>query len=320
MNLDNFVAFDVEIANAKRASICQIALVRVSGGVISSVWSSFVQPAPQFQELGIYQHRIHKIDAESYLASPTLEQLWPTIREFIGEDVLVAHNAAFDVNALKQSLDSWEFDYELPEAICTMRVAQHALPQEQPSLKNLCKVLNVELIDHHNAEFDAQACAKVALQLFPMLKTLSLSEMLKDFGYGSRQSRSNTWGSNPALDTARAEFAEAQWEIQQFFRQDPRKLTFQKYPLSGYRIGLIRSLYSLGDEETLYWVEALGGEVEIMDPQDENVDVVLIGNHPCRDATRKLLDVKRLAALKRTEQPTLSAQDFYQLVIDSLVD
>jgi DNA polymerase III subunit epsilon len=320
MILENFVAFDVEIANAKRASICQIALVKVSNGTISSVWSSFVQPAPEFQELGIYQHRIHKIDQDSYLEAPTLKELWPTIREFIGEDVLVAHNAAFDVNALKQSLDSWDFDYELPEAICTMRIAQKALPQHQPTLKNLCAILDVQLTDHHNAEFDATACAQVALHLFSMLPNSSLKETIKDFGYGNHQARESHWGSNPSLDIARAEFAEAQWEVLQFFQQNPLKLNFQQFPLSGYRIGLIRSLYSLSDKQTFDWIEALGGEVELVDPQDENVDVVLVGNHPCRDATRKLVDVKRLAALKRAERQMMSAQEFYQLALDALVE
>jgi DNA polymerase-3 subunit epsilon len=44
----NFVAIDVETANADMASICQIGLAKVENGTLSEEWKTYVDPDDYF--------------------------------------------------------------------------------------------------------------------------------------------------------------------------------------------------------------------------------------------------------------------------------
>ena len=51
-----FVAIDVETANADMASICQIGLVRYENGVLSKEWRSYVDPEDYFEGINVSIH------------------------------------------------------------------------------------------------------------------------------------------------------------------------------------------------------------------------------------------------------------------------
>ena len=54
----NFVAIDVETANADLASICQIGLVTIRAGDTAEKWSTLVDPEDFFDEINIDIHGI----------------------------------------------------------------------------------------------------------------------------------------------------------------------------------------------------------------------------------------------------------------------
>jgi len=95
MPLD-FTAIDFETANGSPASPCAVGLVRVRDGVlVEGMALLFKPPYPHnwFHEGNIRVHGIHPSDVEDALE---YDAALPAMLEFIGTDVLIAHNAPFD--------------------------------------------------------------------------------------------------------------------------------------------------------------------------------------------------------------------------------
>ena len=54
----DFIAIDVETANADMASICQVGLVKYEDGVLSDEWNTYVDPEDYFDGINVSIHGI----------------------------------------------------------------------------------------------------------------------------------------------------------------------------------------------------------------------------------------------------------------------
>lgn len=77
-----FVAIDVETANANMASICQIGLAKYKDGVLQKEWSSLINPEDYFDFINV---GIHGITEESVANSPVLSEVYDTLFEFMSD-------------------------------------------------------------------------------------------------------------------------------------------------------------------------------------------------------------------------------------------
>jgi len=84
----NFVAIDVETANADMASICQIGLVKCENGVLSDEWKTYVDPEDYFDGINV---SIHGIDESIVMGAPTFQELVDTLRSYLDGKVVVCH-------------------------------------------------------------------------------------------------------------------------------------------------------------------------------------------------------------------------------------
>jgi len=114
----------------------------------------------------------------------TFNYYWDSIKPYLEGKTVVAHNAAFDVGALKHTLDMFNLEYPAFDYICTVKLSQTAYP-ELPShkLNNLCNSLDIKF-HHHHAQDDAMACAMVLLRIIEDYKINSFKELEKRFGMG----------------------------------------------------------------------------------------------------------------------------------------
>ena len=103
MSLD-FVALDFETANSSRASACSIGLVKVQFGQIVAKKSILFKPPVGFDEFNGWNIAIHGITPAMVADRPRFEAVWPEISSFIGDQIVVAHNASFDISVLRASL------------------------------------------------------------------------------------------------------------------------------------------------------------------------------------------------------------------------
>lgn len=155
----DFVAIDFETADYGADSACSVGLVKVENNRIVDEMISLIRPPRRdFQ----FTH-IHGLTWADVQGAPSFEELWPSMRFFIGQSpFLVAHNASFDKRVLLACMEKAHISDPIPEFRCTVQVARHQLKIKPAKLSNVCDVLGIEL-NHHEALSDARASAQVML-------------------------------------------------------------------------------------------------------------------------------------------------------------
>jgi DNA polymerase-3 subunit epsilon len=157
----DFVALDVETANAAMTSICQVGLARFESGVLVHEWKSYVDPEDYFDAVNV---SVHGIDEDTVRGAPKLTGIAPLLCEHMTSRVIVCHTH-FDRVSIHQSF----LKYGICVPPCTWldsaRVARRTwqeFAQSGYGLRNLCEVLGYEFV-HHDALEDAKAAAHVLL-------------------------------------------------------------------------------------------------------------------------------------------------------------
>ena len=102
MPLD-FTAIDFETANGSSASACSVGLVKVRDGQIVDRIGWLIQPPPGHDHFVEWNTRIHGIRSTDVLEAPGWVEQLPDLIEFAGADILVAHNAGFDMGVIKSA-------------------------------------------------------------------------------------------------------------------------------------------------------------------------------------------------------------------------
>ena len=98
--------------------------------------------------------------------APSFDMLWPQIRPYMEDAILVAHSAQFDMAVLSKCLRYYRIGWKETAAyLCTCTMSCHCLPQlARHKLNTLCDYYGIAL-NHHRADSDAMACAQILLQL-----------------------------------------------------------------------------------------------------------------------------------------------------------
>ena len=113
----NFTAIDVETADSNRWSICQIGLVKVRQGVIADAFSLLIRPPEN--RYSRMNTQVHGINAEITMDAPTFDEIWQDLLPHIEGQLLVAHNAPFDIECLNQTLEYYSIEKPVFEVDCT---------------------------------------------------------------------------------------------------------------------------------------------------------------------------------------------------------
>jgi DNA polymerase-3 subunit epsilon len=171
MEVNSFVAIDFETATSDRYSICEIGLCFVHDGNIVNSTSWLVQPPGN--EYDGFNTYIHGIDAEKTVNSPLFPEVWKEVMPLINNHVVVAHNTAFDMYALRDALDYYKIEYPDIRCFCSMRLAKQVVTgTPNYTLPVLYTFLTGKEIDeHHRAESDAKNCAEIFLKCLELAET-----------------------------------------------------------------------------------------------------------------------------------------------------
>ncbi len=162
MPLD-FTAIDFETANSSNASACAVGLVRVRDRRIVEKTGWLIRPPAGhdvFFELNI---RIHGIQPEHVAGAATWTDQLADIIAFAGGDILVAHNAGFDMAVLKRACDATGDDCPPYRYACSLQVARRVYRLESYRLPFVAAEAGFADFPHHNATADAMACAHVMI-------------------------------------------------------------------------------------------------------------------------------------------------------------
>ncbi|MDR0501184.1 MAG: 3'-5' exoribonuclease [Coriobacteriales bacterium] len=156
----DYVAFDVETANNCAGSICSIGLAYFNNNKLASKYYSLVRPPDEFGDFNYYCVSVHGLTADILSDQPTFAEIYSDIEDFIGNNLLVAHNAPFDSRHFHAALAHTGINRSYDFA-CTLSLARRTLSLSTYKFDVVCKHLGVPLENYHNALSDAIACGKV---------------------------------------------------------------------------------------------------------------------------------------------------------------
>lgn len=159
----DFVALDFETANAKRSSACSVGIAVVENGKIVETRHWLIKPYPNY--FNAINVQIHGIQPADVAGAPTFDVVYEELLPYIDGKIVVAHNASFDISVLRNSLDTYDTSYGKFKFLCTCKLGKALVPKlGSYRLDVLCNRYQIDF-QHHNAEADAMACAKLLLKI-----------------------------------------------------------------------------------------------------------------------------------------------------------
>ncbi len=174
----DYVVFDLETTGAKTppCRITEIGAFRVSGGKITEEFHTLVNPE---SPIPIFISQLTGISNQMVAHAPKFHEIAPEFLEFIGDSVLVAHNAHFDLRFLNHEIGRIHENYRIANPhLCTVNLSRKLLPHiENHRLNTVAEYYSVALINHHRASEDARATAQIFINLLDELDALNVTDL-----------------------------------------------------------------------------------------------------------------------------------------------
>ena len=162
----DFVAVDVETANAQRASVCAVGIALVREGEVVATEKILVQPPTGLDSFSALNRGIHGICAEDVRDAPEWDEVAGQLEVLGSQLPLVAHNAAFDRGAYEAACAEVGRTAQPMEWLDLLELSRRLRPESRRhTLPVLADAYGVTLEDHHDAEQDARACAEVLVAI-----------------------------------------------------------------------------------------------------------------------------------------------------------
>jgi DNA polymerase-3 subunit epsilon len=181
-------SIDFETANPSRMSICAAGLAVFENGNLTEAPYWLVRPPKGhgwFHEMFIECHGLTHLDV---LDAPDFSVIAPElVARLSRSDLVIAHNAAFDLDHLRATLDHFglprpEFDY-----LCTCNLARRVWPE---LLNHQLSTLTAHIghkFNHHHAQSDAEAAGRVMLAMMKHASAHTPRELLQKTAIGPKR-------------------------------------------------------------------------------------------------------------------------------------
>jgi len=174
----NFVVFDLETTGAKAppCRVTEVGAFRVRGGEITERFHTLVNPEIPIPPFITSLTGIHDAMVKD---APLFSDIVDDLLEFLGDSVLVAHNAPFDMRFLNHEISLVFGEYRLLNpCLCTVQLSRKLLPNiDNHKLKTVAEYYSISLVNHHRASDDAKATAEIFVNLLEMLTSSGVRDI-----------------------------------------------------------------------------------------------------------------------------------------------
>ncbi len=159
----DFTAIDFETANSSSASACAVGLARVRDGRVVAAEGWLITPPPGHDRFFALNTGIHGITANDVVGAPGWSDQLPRLAAFVGDDVLVAHNAGFDMRVLRSACEATADECPPFRYVCSLQVARKTYELDSYRLPAVAAAAGHLDFAHHDAAADALACAQIMI-------------------------------------------------------------------------------------------------------------------------------------------------------------
>jgi DNA polymerase III subunit alpha, Gram-positive type len=170
-----YVVFDVETTglSAVYDTIIELAAVKIHKGEVIDKFEAFANPHHPLSATTI---ELTGITDDMVSSAPDIDVVLTDFREWMGDSILVAHNASFDIGFLNMGLQKIGLEKSANPVIDTLELGRFLYPTfKNYRLNTLAKKFDIELTQHHRAIYDTEATGHILLK---MLKDATEKEIL----------------------------------------------------------------------------------------------------------------------------------------------
>ena len=216
---DEVVVFDIETTGLSphTCKITEIGAVLVKDGEVLQRYNTLVNPGMPIPE---EVEKLTGISDAMVADAPTIDTVLPEFFSFIGDRMLIAHNAGFDVSFIRRAAEDLGLPFE-NAYLDTVAMSQYVNSDlKKHKLNILADYFGLGAFNHHRASDDAEMLAMIYYRMIDKLADEGIHSMAE-------------------LNTAMSE------------RSDPLKLkTYHQIILVKNKVGL-KNLYTLVSESYL---------------------------------------------------------------------
>ena len=168
-----FISFDLETTGLSCLDdyITEFGAIKIQNGIEVGRLQTFIHsPKPISPAIS----QMTNITNEDIRNAPTIEEFMPKILDFFGDDILVAHNAVFDIGMLNQALKRMGQEPIKNTWIDSLPLARYLIPlQRSYRLGAVCSHYKIpyDSEEAHRADYDAEVLSQAFnAMLIQMLK------------------------------------------------------------------------------------------------------------------------------------------------------
>ncbi len=178
----DFTAIDFETANSHPSSACAVGLVRVRDGVAVERTEWLIRPPASHPDFLPFNTRIHGITPAMVAGAQTWEEQLAPLREFIGADIAVAHNAGFDMGVIRAACAETITPTPKLRYLCSVQVSRKTYEIPSHRLPLAAEAAGYGEFSHHEALADAEACAAIVVDAAKRHGAADLTALAKATG------------------------------------------------------------------------------------------------------------------------------------------
>ena len=202
----NFTAIDFETANSFRGSPCAVGLVRVRDGQPVDERRWLIRPPAPVDYFDGFNTSLHGIDSAMVAEAPRWRHVLPAILDYIDDDVVVAHNAGFDIGVIRYACAVDNIPWPEMRFLCTMVLARRALSLPTYRLPYVVEALGAQMGEHHDPLADAHGVVVVVNALAARSGVDAIAELAVSQGMSLGRMGSGVYTGSVAIGSGGRNF------------------------------------------------------------------------------------------------------------------
>lgn len=150
-----------------------IGLVVVKKGKIIEKVHHLIKPKEmRFMpiNIGIHGIRPHMVKDEL-----EFDKFWEKIKHYFNDNLVIAHNASFDISVLRNTLELYDIKMPSFKYICTMKLSKNFYSNIDNARLNTVNNFLGYKFQHHDALADAMACSNILLNISQELNSKDIN-------------------------------------------------------------------------------------------------------------------------------------------------